>query len=48
MVEGAANGYGFCRRNVAPLFVAWLTPLGTRRFYAMTGYGPDEVLGHNW
>ncbi len=18
------------------------------RFYAMTGYGPDEVLGHNW
>ena len=19
-----------------------------RRFYAMTGYGPDEVLGHNW
>ena len=22
--------------------------LSARRFYHMTGYGPDEVLGHNW
>lgn len=31
----------------------WLsTPLAdlwpSHRFYHMTGYGPDEVLGHNW
>lgn len=30
------------------LSLAASPPHCTRSFYQMTGYGPDEVLGHNW